>query len=524
MATEEELAALRKAFETGVGREGVVPEAKNYEDVEIPPEAAEEIAKINAANELANAALKQKSIERKLKKGKKKDSEASNKEVVDEDELEKRKKEQEDEVQRQLQRVAKDAVPLEETDSKAKGHRETKPELRKRGNGEDKPKWTEKQVVLEKLEDKEILDYYGKDFIDDLKVIYPDDGKRYGDDQWKSANARLKKFNIRWIQIANWNKVGNPPRDIPVGRKMRNDIGEYLNGKIDEPEEWMGESSPIKRSRINLEILREARKLKQVTEPELKLESDDEVSGEVAPIALAEGGTANLLEQESEREKRFKYYDEHLAEDLANVYGNNKNLYGIAANRLNEFGVLPLLIKTEHGNGLDRKSGLDLAITIKEYFSMDSGTPEYWVKALPYLEKSKIKIQDLEEARNLLKVTKSVGHDEITEKVTEGVVQETQVEQEKDKRVEIENLLARLSEINGYDPAQEAVLESLEGKGIKIRKFLMDMENLSPGKQNEVLMQLRAVVEIWRMDEEKRKGYPKMNKIAEVYTRVLGIE
>ena len=49
------------------------------------------------------------------------------------------------------------------------------------------------------------------------------------------------------------------------------------------------------------------------------------------------------------------------------------------------------------------------------------------------------------------------------------------------------------------------------------------MEKAAPGKSKDLMMQLRAVVEVWRMSEAKRAEFPAMTKIAGAYARLLGL-
>jgi len=96
------------------------------------------------------------------------------------------------------------------------------------------------------------------------------------------------------------------------------------------------------------------------------------------------------------------------------------------------------------------------------------------------------------------------------------------VESKENKKVSVENMLIQLSELVD-EGAKEPVLASLEAEGIKIRKFLTDMEKAAPGKSKDLMMQLRAVVEVWRMSEAKRAEFPAMTKIAGAYARLLGL-
>jgi hypothetical protein len=95
---------------------------------------------------------------------------------------------------------------------------------------------------------------------------------------------------------------------------------------------------------------------------------------------------------------------------------------------------------------------------------------------------------------------------------------------EKERRTKVEDDLIQLAGMESNNKDREALLETLETSGVKIRKFLEDMEKTSPGRQKDIMTQLRAVVEVWRMSEEKRAGFPKMARVSGLYAQVLGVK
>jgi hypothetical protein len=90
-------------------------------------------------------------------------------------------------------------------------------------------------------------------------------------------------------------------------------------------------------------------------------------------------------------------------------------------------------------------------------------------------------------------------------------------------RIQIQNELAKLTELEDGSERNQ-LLSSLENKGVKIRKFLDDMERVLPGRSKDLMRLLRAVVEVWRMDETKKLEFPTMTKNAEDFARVLGLQ
>ncbi len=96
-------------------------------------------------------------------------------------------------------------------------------------------------------------------------------------------------------------------------------------------------------------------------------------------------------------------------------------------------------------------------------------------------------------------------------------------ENKEERKARIENMLIQLSELGDAGGEREAILASLEAEGIKVRKFLADMEKAAPGKSKDLMLQLRAVVEVWRMSEVKKAEFPAMTKIAGAYARLLGL-
>lgn len=93
----------------------------------------------------------------------------------------------------------------------------------------------------------------------------------------------------------------------------------------------------------------------------------------------------------------------------------------------------------------------------------------------------------------------------------------------KERRANVMNWLTALS-ISKDEGEREDYLSALEENGIKIKQFLEGMEKAVPGRLEDVMRQLRAVVEVWKMDEMKKREFPTMTKIANNYAHVLGLE
>jgi hypothetical protein len=91
------------------------------------------------------------------------------------------------------------------------------------------------------------------------------------------------------------------------------------------------------------------------------------------------------------------------------------------------------------------------------------------------------------------------------------------------RRTQIQNYLLRLTETE--EAAEKMyIIASLEIKGVKIGKFLDSMEKILPGRSKDLMRRLRAVVEVWRMDEKKKLEFPTMAKYADDFARELGLQ
>lgn len=104
--------------------------------------------------------------------------------------------------------------------------------------------------------------------------------------------------------------------------------------------------------------------------------------------------------------------------------------------------------------------------------------------------------------------------------VVDSVAEESEGKERKDN---ILNWLTSFS-ISQDEGEKETYLLALEENGVKIKQFLGGMEKAAPGRAKDVARQLQAVVEIWRMDETKKREYPAMTVIASNYAHVLGLE
>lgn len=174
---------------------------------------------------------------------------------------------------------------------------------------------------------------------------------------------------------------------------------------------------------------------------------------------------------------------------------------------------------------------------------MESGRhPSGWGMAKKAFEEVGIKVGSYERMREIERKKKSLdeaifGKRETavkTEPASEKVVvQNLTPEKEiilpiekintEERRIQIQNELAKLTELEEGSERYQ-LLSSLENKGVKIRKFLDDMERALPGQSKDLMRRLRAVVEVWRMDEKKKLEFPTMTKNAEDFARVLGLQ
>ncbi len=369
----------------------------------------------------------------------------------------------------------------------------------------------EKEDEKESVQKVEKLGYLVNKLVVDLENVYGED-----DSLRSYAGARMKENGVKILYTDDLDMGLHI--NYEAGLDLASLIREYFAMESGAPEDWEKGLSFIEKSGISVKDLEEARRKKgelfkkEEKEKRVKderyiwyqgIEKDLTSATEQPPIVKKDTSPEKRLkiEQEivafSERksaavenlQKRIPSIDQILRDDRGQLYW--------ASRILDEGGIYD-----KQGKQINPWSSKELALAyLRDNFNIDR-------TGVDPLSMEGDQVKDKEEVLE----------------VKEELVEAPKTVETEDQKTVIENLLVRLSGINGYDAAQEDVLESLEGRGIKIRKFLVDMENLSPGKQNEVLMQLRAVVEIWRMDEEKRSQYPKMMKIAEVYSRILGVE
>lgn len=150
---------------------------------------------------------------------------------------------------------------------------------------EKKSKTTRRMTEPEKINIDEEVVYYTEHLIPDLKVIYPEKtGMSASGEVWITAKENIKKHHIRWLTKPS-DRAGNegkPVRRFADGRRMIKEIQDYLDLKIEEPENWKEEKSLINESRISLDRLREARRKKSEpkNEPVKQRNTEDEVSFE----------------------------------------------------------------------------------------------------------------------------------------------------------------------------------------------------------------------------------------------------
>lgn len=163
---------------------------------------------------------------------------------------------------------------------------------------------------------------------------------------------------------------------------------------------------------------------------------------------------------------------------------------------------------------------------------MESGQyPKGWGEAKRVFEEAGIKVGSYERMREIERKKKMLDEtifgkretSEQAEEKVEAVDLAPDDHKEEREKAEILDVLTRFYNLDDKEE-REAYLSSLADRGIKMREFLEDMEKAVPGRSKDVMRQLRAVVEVWRMSEERKQEFPTMTKIASNYARVLGLE
>ena len=226
--------------------------------------------------------------------------------------------------------------------------------------------------------------------------------------------------------------------------------------------------------------------------------------------------------EQKEKEKKLVWYDEILSDlRLATFLDDEltdeeKEKRREAANKLRDKGVSlpPLSIDIKDTEAYENRKKVRGAVEFlrNPLMLVDNwGRKKEW--AMEYLKSIGIGNE-----KGIECLPGSVENNKKTEVRVDNSV-ETKME---DRKTMIQNDLIKLTESNeGED--REALILSLESKGVKMRNFLTDLEKEVPGRGKDLMRQLRAVVEVWKMDETKKQEFPRVMKIAEAYARALEI-
>ena len=115
--------------------------------------------------------------------------------------------------------------------------------------------------------------------------------------------------------------------------------------------------------------------------------------------------------EDEEREKYLEYLGGEFLNDLKVIYAKSpkteseikklRETRGIILNKWSKEKWTFQRIRTKDDKGIDFNSGRIMVAEIDNFLSMKDGVPENWEKTKTLLETSKIKVEDLEEARRL---------------------------------------------------------------------------------------------------------------------------
>ncbi len=176
-----------------------------------------------------------------------------------------------------------------------------------------------KKNIAEKKEvvsEEDLIKYYTEHLVSDLRVIYPD--KEYSNEIWIDVKNRSKKNGIRWLPPV----TEKSSRDYKGGKKILKEIDDFLKIKIDEPKEWEDMDSALHKSGINLNLLREARRRKEVFVEEVenvKAQKVEEDSAESKILKDQEVDVAGgRIEKVETGERKLIWYPE-IVGDLKNA-------------------------------------------------------------------------------------------------------------------------------------------------------------------------------------------------------------